>query len=815
MTLEHPCFKVGHSPIAQHPKAGWLRLVFIALTLFAGLLSTSTPSMAMGVGVNLAFYKINGTIATFDGNYNQSAMTSYLNEMQAHHLTYVRTWVCTEFVGLSFDGSGNCTGVSSQVIGNMQNFAGLANARGIKCEFVFLTSGDLQSRPGIVNNAANRTALINNGLIPFGKALESYDAQIDLCNEGNYAVGSIGGWGNFRTWMSACKSALVAAGVDRWVTMSDASYPDMVNNFSGTFGGLGLDYYEYHMYNDQGWCPVPGNLGDGKPVELNEFGSGSLPEGWNHNTYSFNSALLTNFVNDAHAAGYYNIAPWCYIDDGDFQMRGNPVMGDLALWGQIYNGAPGEAPYGGIAATVPGTVQAENYDTGGQNVGYWAPALNGTANGYRPDGVDMETCADTGGGYNIGWTTTGQWMHYTVNVQAAGTYTVTFRVAAPAAVTDAFHLSSAGGTNLSGNVNVSATGGWQTWMNVTTTVTLPAGTQVLTVNQNNPGWNINAITFAQNAPPAPSGLTATPGNAQVALAWSTVADASSYNIYRATAVGAEGTNPLATSSTANYTDNGVGNGMAYYYTVAAVNLGGASAQSGEVSATPLPPAPSAPTSLTATTGNTKVTLAWTASAGATGYNVYRGTAAGAEGATAIASTSSLRYVNTGLLNGTTYYYQVKAVNLGGTSAASSEAHAVSFPVGTHTLTPKCATATRLDDTGGSTANGNHVQIWTATGGPNQAWTITNVGGNNYTLSVNGAHCLDSAGATSPGTQATIWSCLSNTNQTWTATPQNGGYSFKAANSGLCLDVRASGTANGTVVQTYTCNSGLAQTWTIN
>jgi hypothetical protein len=75
-------------------------------------------------------------------------------------------------------------------------------------------------------------------------------------------------------------------------------------------------------------------------------------------------------------------------------------------------------------------------------------------------------------------------------------YTVTFRVAAPSAVTDAFHIASSTGTNLSGSVNIPATGGWQDWTSVTATVTLPAGQQTLTVDQDTGGWNIHTLAFS-------------------------------------------------------------------------------------------------------------------------------------------------------------------------------------------------------------------------------------------------------------------------------------------------------------------------------
>ena len=108
-----------------------------------------------------------------------------------------------------------------------------------------------------------------------------------------------------------------------------------------------------------------------------------------------------------------------------------------------------EGPFGGTPAAVPGTVQAANYDTGGQGVAYNVSSVNGTANSYRSDGVDLETThPDTGGGDDLGWTT-GQWFSYTVNVATAGTYTVSLRLASPDGVTDALHIASTSGTNLS------------------------------------------------------------------------------------------------------------------------------------------------------------------------------------------------------------------------------------------------------------------------------------------------------------------------------------------------------------------------------
>jgi hypothetical protein len=164
----------------------------------------------------------------------------------------------------------------------------------------------------------------------------------------------------------------------------------------------------------------------------------------------------------------------------------------------IYSGAAtsaGEGPYGATAAALPGTVQAANYDTGGQGAGYNVTSVNGTANSYRPDGVDLEACTDTGCGDDVGWTAAGQWFRYTVTVASAGTYNVSLRLASPDGVTDGLHIASSAGGNLSGAINVPATGGWQDWATVTASVTLPAGQQTLTVAQDNGGWNVLSMAF--------------------------------------------------------------------------------------------------------------------------------------------------------------------------------------------------------------------------------------------------------------------------------------------------------------------------------
>jgi len=201
---------------------------------------------------------------------------------------------------------------------------------------------------------------------------------------------------------------------------------------------------------------------------------------------------------------------------------------------------PAEGPYGGTPAAIAGTVQAANYDTGGQGVAYNVSSVNGNGTAYRSDGVDLESCTDTGSagcGYDLGWTSGGQWFKYTVKVATAGTYTVSLRLSSPNGVTDGLHIASSSGANLSGNINVPNTGGWQTYTTVTATVTLPAGQQTLTLDEDNGGWNIRYLTFSMPEGPYGGTAAAVPGTVQAAN-YDTGGQGTAYNV---TSVNGNGT----------------------------------------------------------------------------------------------------------------------------------------------------------------------------------------------------------------------------------------------------------------------------------
>jgi len=159
-------------------------------------------------------------------------------------------------------------------------------------------------------------------------------------------------------------------------------------------------------------------------------------------------------------------------------------------------------PYGGQAATIPGILQAVNFDEGGEGVAYHDDSRGNEGGAYRQTDVDIEPSA--GGGYNVGWVSAGEWLQYTVNVAAAGTYTAAFTVASLGRG-GTFHLEM-NGTNVTGSLTVPNTGGWQSWQTVTTTVALSAGAQIARLVMDTAGvyavGNFGSIAFSSAPAPA-------------------------------------------------------------------------------------------------------------------------------------------------------------------------------------------------------------------------------------------------------------------------------------------------------------------------
>jgi chitodextrinase len=281
---------------------------------------------------------------------------------------------------------------------------------------------------------------------------------------------------------------------------------------------------------------------------------------------------------------------------------------------------------------------------------------------------------------------------YTFTLGEAGDYVVWARVIAPTTARDSFWVSIDSGPWIKWN-NIDRSNTWL-WdqvhnadnANQVVLFSLAAGPHTLKVKyrelntkadkfhvtkdlsfipSGQGGAHNDGTGTGDTTPPAtPTGLAATPGNAQVALSWNanSESDLGGYRLYR------DGVQ-VYQGPALSFNNTGLTNNQSYSYTIAAYDTSGnLSAQSAPpVSATPTaPPGPATPTGLSASAGVGQIQLSWNANTegNLAGYRLYRN-------GTQIYQGTTPNYLNTGLTGGATYSYTVSAFDTNGNESALS------------------------------------------------------------------------------------------------------------------------------------------------
>jgi glucose/arabinose dehydrogenase len=190
--------------------------------------------------------------------------------------------------------------------------------------------------------------------------------------------------------------------------------------------------------------------------------------------------------------GFYEFGSW---SNGGAAEQNLHVPAANTTYKATYNrGANAQNPFHAQPADIPGKIEAEDFDLGGEGIAYHDTGKGNAGNQYRTkEDVDIEPCAE--GTYDIAYVATGEWLEYTINVTTPGVYTFSARVANPGDP-KTIHMEL-DGQNISGAITVPTTGGFQNYQTVSfNTPALSAGVKVLRVSLDAADVNLNYYTFA-------------------------------------------------------------------------------------------------------------------------------------------------------------------------------------------------------------------------------------------------------------------------------------------------------------------------------
>jgi len=227
---------------------------------------------------------------------------------------------------------------------------------------------------------------------------------------------------------------------------------------------------------------------------------------WTAGNYSTSNPQVTpSFVDQWGTEGSSDIEP----------KLGNYALGNCAIYYELAKEQIAEfkqspmvlGPYNVYAAGIPGVIEAENYDYGGEGVAYHDNDAANQGSVYRNviNAVDIQAASSDEGGFDVGWTNSGEWLKYSVSIGVTGTYTISTRVASPN--TGGSFRIEIDGVDKTGTLVVPNTGGYQMWQDVNkTSVSLTSGKHVMRFYIVSGGFNVSKFKFALNQTTVPDGV---------------------------------------------------------------------------------------------------------------------------------------------------------------------------------------------------------------------------------------------------------------------------------------------------------------------
>ena len=257
-----------------------------------------------------------------------------------------------------------------------------------------------------------------------------------------------------------------------------------VGEAQGTWGsGSDRRTVENHMDHVRNWSRQHGNV----RIYMGEFGV---------SVSAHRPSMLTWYETVVQAAVERGFDFGAWEHEGNFEIyhQGSRTWNNEVL-NLLLDGAPPPAgpqrPF--RPHRIPGTIEAEDYDHGGEGVAYHDEDGENSGDDYRDDGVDIQTSSE--GGYNIAWIRDGEWLEYTVEIASSGEYDIDLRMASNRSGGE-LHIEF-DGVDITGSVEVGGTGGWQDWTIIEARgVSLEAGERVMRIAMESDGFNLDWVRLS-------------------------------------------------------------------------------------------------------------------------------------------------------------------------------------------------------------------------------------------------------------------------------------------------------------------------------
>ncbi|RUS18939.1 glycoside hydrolase superfamily [Endogone sp. FLAS-F59071] len=276
----------------------------------------------------------------------------FLKAFKSLHANFWRLWCFEAGQGLNIS-NGQVYGISKTFFNSLDNLVAQAGQNHV---YVYPTlfsgqpgKGDMNILPNFITDIDAQVQLINNVVKPFAQhykgngnigAIQIYNELNNWCNP--YFRSIVGTQQQCKKFVSAVVKAIKNVDPTRLVSVSqilidDQWHPASSNNKD--FMGTGVDFYDIHVYNDNGSLPTAKTFGLHKPVLLGEFGE-STSQGTAHQ-----STTIKNFVSNARKGGWAGALYWTLGEPGQNPQYSN--CNDSTILMNLYgcNGQPRPAWY--------------------------------------------------------------------------------------------------------------------------------------------------------------------------------------------------------------------------------------------------------------------------------------------------------------------------------------------------------------------------------------------------------------------------------------------------------------------------------------